>query len=333
MSSIIKNCKFCAKALPENGDYAHCSLCEENYHFSPCSTVAASTWKAMSKRDKSDWKCQQCRAERNRANSLSIVFDKATTKKQQRNNEDDEEPRENKRPRSTDPHMSTHAKNDIEFIQDKLKVFENNFCELKNMLSEINNNISGLSNVVSNLENKVGTLFEQVKELKEENRQKDKQIESLEERLNSLEQKGLETNVEILNLPVADTPKQAVLNVAENVGFKMHADDISDIFHLKKKGKIIVKFKAVSTKIEFMRKIKIAKPTSDRIKDDEPNKRIFVNDELTALNRFLLWKTKNKAKEFNWRYVWVKDGKIMAKKEEVSRIVYIRKEPDIDNIK
>lgn len=61
-------------------------------------------------------------------------------------------------------------------------------------------------------------------------------------------------------------------------------------------------------------------------------KRVFVNDELTQLNRYLLWKTKNKAKELQWKFVWVKDGRIMAKKEETTRIFYIRNEPDIENL-
>lgn len=332
MSSIVKICKLCAKALPESGDFAQCSNCKENYHFSPCSTVAASTWKAMSKKDKAEWRCQKCRAERNRANSLSSVIDKATAQKQQRNDDDVIEQSESKRPRNNESLLIGSIKNDVEMLQSKFNVFVTNLAEIKLMLTDLSTNVVGLSNTTKELENVVKTLHDEIKNLKEENWQKAKQIEFMAERMDDMQQQLLANNVEILNVPVLESPKKAVIHVAEVVGMQLKEEDVEDAFLLKKKNKIIIKFGSKRVKAEFMKKVKTTKPTADNLKTDEPKKRIFVNDELTAFNRFLLWKTKNKAKELSWRFVWVKDGKIMAKKDESARIIYIRNEPDIEKL-
>lgn len=80
-----------------------------------------------------------------------------------------------------------------------------------------------------------------------------------------------------------------------------------------------------------MKKCKEHKLTTTKITNEKgQDKKIFINDELTAYYRNLLWKTKTKAKECNWKYVRVKDGGILAKKNDTSRPIYIRKISDIN---
>ena len=49
-------------------------------------------------------------------------------------------------------------------------------------------------------------------------------------------------------------------------------------------------------------------------------------------NRHLLWISKNKAKEQNWKYVWIKDGRILAKKDDGARVIQVAKEGDVNLI-
>ena len=59
-------------------------------------------------------------------------------------------------------------------------------------------------------------------------------------------------------------------------------------------------------------------------------KRIFVNERLTKTNRQLFYLTRQAADRLNWKYVWTKDGHILARKEEGKAVVQIRTEADID---
>ncbi|KAL1447925.1 hypothetical protein WDU94_005444 [Cyamophila willieti] len=58
--------------------------------------------------------------------------------------------------------------------------------------------------------------------------------------------------------------------------------------------------------------------------------KIYVNEHLTKSNQDLLYKAK-KLKEVNgYKFVWVKDCKIMIRKNETSRIYVIRNTRDLE---
>ena len=70
-----------------------------------------------------------------------------------------------------------------------------------------------------------------------------------------------------------------------------------------------------------MSKIKRHRIDANIINQDNPdtnNKFIYINDQLTAYNRRLLWTAKTKAKECNWKFTWVRNGSICARKNENS---------------
>ena len=62
------------------------------------------------------------------------------------------------------------------------------------------------------------------------------------------------------------------------------------------------------------------------------SKYLYINDQLTFNNRQLLWLAKTKAKECNWKFVWVRNGKIFARKNENSSLNIINNAADIESI-
>lgn len=65
---------------------------------------------------------------------------------------------------------------------------------------------------------------------------------------------------------------------------------------------------------------------------DSSVKFIYINDQLTFNNRKLLWIAKTKAHEANWKYVWVKNGNIFARKIENAPSIIINNATDIESI-
>lgn len=62
------------------------------------------------------------------------------------------------------------------------------------------------------------------------------------------------------------------------------------------------------------------------------NKYIYINDQLTFTNRRLLWLAKTKANEAKWKFVWVRNGNIFARKNENSSFIIISNAADIESI-
>ena len=67
-------------------------------------------------------------------------------------------------------------------------------------------------------------------------------------------------------------------------------------------------------------------------KNDTNNNYIYINDRLTNSSKRLLWLAKNKAKQNNWKFVWVRHGVILARKEENQTIIRIECESDIEKL-
>jgi len=308
------SCNFCEQTIDYVAEAITCGNCKRTFHPNPCSTLTQTSWKAMSSQNRRDWRCNicrkvRCRADEDEASDSSI----------------------SKRYRADNGSMRS-LKGELTSRMDEMSSkFEGMFGEIKEHLKE-----TSISQ---------GALTKKIEELMAECKLKDKKIDSLEARVNNLEQKLLENNVVIVNAPSLKPPVETLLDIAKAAEVSIVGAEIVDAYRTKD-NKLIVKFVNKKTKILLMKKVRERKVTCDCISNrsigssssnnsssstnSNNNKKIFVNDELTRSNRHLLWLAKGKAKEANWRFVWVKDGRILAKKTEGDRPTYICSNADIN---
>lgn len=66
---------------------------------------------------------------------------------------------------------------------------------------------------------------------------------------------------------------------------------------------------------------------------EDTDTNIFINDSLTKLQRKLLNDTKLFKNEKKYKYVWVKNGRILLKKDDESRTITIKSRGDLDDVK
>ena len=224
-----------------------------------------------------------------------------------------------------------------------IQSLKNDFNETKKDINEIKlklTEMGELSKNIANLNQTIENLNRNILELKEENKRKDIKIESLEEKINILEQNTLEKNIEIRNVNSSEPPVKVVLDLASKINANISEADIQDAYKLSRTGKIIVKFNTMHAKKEYITKCKKIKikscdlPSQNASYADTANssKLIFVHDELTNFNKKLLWMAKTEGRSKNWKFIWVKFGKILAKKNENERPVRITKESDLSLI-
>ena len=69
------------------------------------------------------------------------------------------------------------------------------------------------------------------------------------------------------------------------------------------------------------------------MKENLPKDRqLFLNEKLTPSNRRLLWLMKLFKKEYQYRYVWTKDGKLFMKRDETANTVRIVREAQLQKM-
>lgn len=61
-------------------------------------------------------------------------------------------------------------------------------------------------------------------------------------------------------------------------------------------------------------------------------RRIFVNERLTSMNRYLFYKARQAGSLHNWRYVWTREGKILTRRQDGQQVQRVRCEGDIARI-
>ncbi|XP_059221586.1 putative leucine-rich repeat-containing protein DDB_G0290503 [Stomoxys calcitrans] len=299
----------------------------------------------MSAEKKALWKCHKCRERRN--SSYHILVSDSPTQKQRRNDEDDELFDENnKRFKDNAPNtkiqqeqtLQQHQQQNISTsdISEAMKTMMLNMSQMTAQLSSISMQLQNQQATLMQINDNVSSLSSQVSELQKENREKDKRMYEMETKISKLEQKVLEKNIEINNLNNNNiNAVETVEKIAAKLNVQMTENDIDNAYLTKGKTKLIVEFSSLRKKREIMDKIERHRIEATDVNNDDgtgKHKYIYINDQLTASKRHLLWMAKNKASDANWKFVWVKHGEIYARKIEKSPVVNINCESDLQMI-
>lgn len=140
---------------------------------------------------------------------------------------------------------------------------------------------------------------------------------------------------------------ESVLKVC-NIGLKLNVqkNDIKKCFRVKSKqhnsnpndtkrnkSKVVVIFDRKSNKDLILKNWRESKNLlAKNCGFDESNK-VYIQETLSMYKKTLLFKTKELKNNGSVKYVWVRDGSIMVRKEEGGVIVHINTIFDLDKIK
>ncbi|XP_067614498.1 uncharacterized protein [Eurosta solidaginis] len=165
-------------------------------------------------------------------------------------------------------------------------------------------------------ENTITELKSQVADLREKCDKQTLIISRLEHNESAQQQQSLIRNVVIRNIDKRDNENFSAIveRIAAIADVNIAESDIDDVYREnRKQGNIVVKFCRTTKKSEFIKKTKGKKLSAGAVlgNGNGAGKYVHVNDQLTAYNRYLLWAAKNKAKACGWKFVWVKEGKVL----------------------
>lgn len=347
----MSECNQCKKTLPAN--FVKCFGCESKYHFSSCCSLSESTYAGINAERKTAWRCHVCKPRKNSNNSYLVMFESKPQQKQQRREESDNEDTDNEdAKRFKDPininvvnNNLGEVKSDVMVLKTDVTSIKSDISDIKSTMQELATNISqsnmqmnnNIQTALANITSSLSTLASQVSELCEKNKEKEKQMQEMDNRIHKLEQQIVNKSIEIKNVTNQDiSANEAVKKIGSSVNVTIDNNDISNAYRVKNSNKIIVEFCSLNKKKELLSNIKRhridANLINEQRNDDDNYDFIYINDLLTAHNRKLLWMAKTKAKETGWKFIWVRNGYIFAKKNETSNPIIINNTSDIEMI-
>lgn len=184
---------------------------------------------------------------------------------------------------------------------------------------------------LSNNQNKI--IQNELENMKKAEKEKNATIKKLELRLDEIEYDSRLDSLEIAGIPQKNGEQlvEIVKKVATAAGITVIHADIANATRITDRRfnappKILVKFTDIKQKDIILSKKR--ELDLDLLKD-LTNENVYIGEVISPYRKELLWKTKQLAKEKNYEYVWIKNGKIMVRKCQDQKIIYINHLDDL----
>lgn len=329
-------CISCFNPLPSDGVFIMCSSCNHAYHLEACSGIAERTFRSMGSAKRDKWICRTCRTRDSRlgaggAEEASLSADEgAVTAQLAQINAKLE--------------LLHTLKVNVDRLSD-LPAKVDDLLSLRPSLDAMKETIKGLQESIKKCESMMQLVAENDKEVKLlrsevgvlQTTVKDQTtlIEQLQTNINSTEQYSRRCNMEIHGIPTANDEnlKTTMNDLATKLDIHCHNPvDVVACHRLRSRREgaapIMVQFSSVSVKEHWMaaRKKLATLPRSGN------QQRIYFNENLTRTNKDLFWQARTMGREKSYKFVWVKNATIFAKKDENSPPVRIASARDLERI-
>ncbi|CAG9795613.1 unnamed protein product [Diatraea saccharalis] len=180
-----------------------------------------------------------------------------------------------------------------------------------------------------------------IKNLEKQNQTLQLSVKEITSRVESVEQYMRDCNVEINGIPEhrSENLRKALIQIANTVENPLQDSDIQHVTRIAKLNKeskrpraVIVKLRSIRQRDELLAAVQ--KFNKNRKQHDKLNTQhlgysgevssIYVAEHLTPTNKSLHAAARKKAKEAAYKFVWVRDGRIYARKNEHCSALLVR---------
>ncbi|XP_075210788.1 uncharacterized protein LOC142318134 [Lycorma delicatula] len=215
----------------------------------------------------------------------------------------------------------------------------------KRMISDMNESsdllhkkIDDNSKIIADQTLKLVEYVQKIENLTAKNHNLRQQVKQLEFRLEDVEQYSRKSMIEIHGIPKKDDEDvvDTIKKVGDVIGFQI-TDEMIDACH-RLPGKnnmsdgIIVKFVRRRDKENFMKKKRDKKLITTLNMGFTTDTPVYINESLCPPRRRLYALARQAKKYKGYKYIWLRDGKILMRKNEKDKIVQIRNEEDLNKL-
>ncbi|KAJ8705559.1 hypothetical protein PYW08_012605 [Mythimna loreyi] len=217
--------------------------------------------------------------------------------------------------------------------------FSQEFQDIKvslHSLQELEKSVMFMSAKFDEMRQECETNKAALKQLTSENLGLKTTVSDLSTRLNLLEQYARQDNVEINGLPEnsGENLISTVVQLGKVVSCNIQEQDIMSITRIKKLDldskrprSVVVKLRNTRIRDEVL--ASVVKFNKSAEKDKKLNSSllgyggaktpVFVSEHLSPMNKAIHAETRKVAREKGYKYVWVRDGRILVRKEDGAR--------------
>lgn len=264
--------------------------------------------------------------------------------------------------------LGREIKKELNKYFDKIKSdFNKSFEFLSGQISDVKSNVDIIENRLLKLENENTELTAALKSLQSQAQVNTDAsslkttIIQLHSELNDRDQATLLNDVEITGVP--EFPGESVVNIVTSTASKLGVKlDARDVVYVAREGvarsaagavvadgrspaagaagarprRIVIRLARQALRNDLLHAARVRRDvtTSDLGLPQHVPARMYINERLTRANRVLLGKAREAKRELGWRFVWTKEGRIYARRDDTpsSRAQRLRNEDDLERV-
>lgn len=321
----MAKCTHCSKLIAKKNPGLECNKCSVIVHATAiCSGLTAKQLNSLRSAENLEWTCRDCSQKSPRKSSFITLQEEA---------EDDEEVQN----QSYYPFDMKKLLNDL--TTEINKIIKKELRETNTALQYCSDKVDEFLECMEAFKDKVKQLEKKTMDLENKYKSTENKIGALEQRLNEYEQRELNKNIEIIGIPYLEN--ENLEEISKAIAKKLHKD-VADIKKIKRVstppgrlGKIKFEMYDEIKRNNWIKEAKSAQIYVNNILTTTGNKEIhghiYIREELTYYNRTLLWNAKQRCKD-KFKFVWCKEGKILVRKSEKSKIFIIRNDEDLKEL-
>lgn len=216
--------------------------------------------------------------------------------------------------------MAPNLAKKLDDVAAQLQSLQSSVDFLSNKYDTINDNISQIMQKLNLVEQNK----REIEKLKLENQCLHRDFSKLQEQVNHLDQYGRRNNLEIHG--VDEKPNEnlgeILTSIANTLNLPYDANGVEGVHRLPMRKKaanrppaIIVRFVNRQNTAKWLEKKKTDIECRNVISNGSQNL-IYINENLSPINKELFWNARVRGKELNFKFVWVKNGSIFMRKDE-----------------
>lgn len=324
-SAMANKCSQCSKPITRKYTGLECNKCGVVVHSTnACTGLTNKQLSSLRTADNLEWTCNEC-SRSPRRSSIFIAPD---------DDHDDEE----------DAASSSNGQLDMKKLLRDLteeinKIIKKELKETNSALQYCSDKLEECLDCMEAFKEKIKSLEKKNCELENKYRSLENNIGALQQRVHEFEQKDLRCNIEVAGIPYIEN--ENVQDIAGKIARTLNKET-SEIKTVKriptqqgKTGIIKMQMHSEEKRNNWIKEAKLKNITVNSIITGSDSKiakeKIYLREELTYYNKNLLWKTKQACKD-KYKFVWCKEGKIMVRKTENSKVLIIRSDEDINKL-
>lgn len=182
-------------------------------------------------------------------------------------------------------------------------------------------------------------LADMVSEVSRDNQELRKEIQKLKSTVNAQENSKLKSNITISGLlDVADdgvVSKEKITKLVQGLNVNCNGGDFENIkiYEINNGAKAVVTLRSLELKQTILKaRAQKGKISIRSLGLGESSRAIFIDEDLSKEMYALFKKAREQLKEKNYKYVWHRNGRVLARKSEGDRYVVIRGENDLEEL-